>query len=157
MEYAFWATPGLPLFVVQRGHALMEAGVASVSVFYSVTVLTLFGHIPFAMLLGLYLSWLEIRSVEDSIAIASIVEKGVLPCDIANMTGIPVFLTNVNGEDPVCGNTFSPDFAALFRFGALATDQYSRPIVSYQEVRFLPHPILSTDFRFTGIRHCQSI
>ena len=73
MEYAFWATPGLPLFVVQRGHALMEEGVASVSVFYSVTVLTLFGHIPFAMLLGLYLTWLEIRSAEDSIAIASIV------------------------------------------------------------------------------------
>ena len=83
MEYAFWATPGLPLFVVQRGHALMEEGVASVSVFYSVTVLTLFGHIPFAMLLGLYLTWLEIRSAEDSIAIASIDAAAITASTIA--------------------------------------------------------------------------
>ena len=66
---------------------------------------------------------------------SSIVDRGVLPCDIANETGIPVFLMNINRENPFCGNTFLPDFAALFRFGALATDQYSRPIVSYQEVR----------------------
>ncbi len=53
MEFAFALTPGLSLFMLGNAQELV-ANESDISTFYSVTVLTLFGHFPLSLLLGIY-------------------------------------------------------------------------------------------------------
>ena len=55
MEFAFSFTPGLHLFVANQANSIAATG-TDVTMFYSVTVLTLFGHLPGALLVGLLMS-----------------------------------------------------------------------------------------------------
>ena len=93
LELAFWATPGLPLFVANQGRSLIAQG--ETSVFYSVTVLTLFGHIPLAMMVGLLVAYKQWRSPEDAITVGAFLWLGLALASVALL--VAHIITQLNG------------------------------------------------------------
>lgn len=71
MELAFLFTPGLHLFLLQEGRGVVSAD-ADITLFYTITVLTLFGHIPLSVLTCLLMTIRE-KSVEFSITVSAVI------------------------------------------------------------------------------------
>jgi hypothetical protein len=71
MELAFMLTPGLHMFLAADTSALAQA-TTDVTLFYSVTVLSLLGHIPFSVCVGLWCTAKQIMETENSITFAAL-------------------------------------------------------------------------------------
>ena len=70
MDFAFVVTPGLEVFLGAENLAFVISQ-AELSLFYSITVLALFGHMPVAVFVGLVMYWRRV-SVENAVSLASI-------------------------------------------------------------------------------------
>ncbi len=71
MELAFALTPGLSVFMSLDTASLVAAS-TDVTLFYSVTVLSLLGHVPFAAFVGLGLVQRQVADVENSVTFAAL-------------------------------------------------------------------------------------
>ncbi len=96
MELAFALTPGLSTFMSLDREALVGA-TSEATLFYSVTVLSLLGHIPLSAYVGLCLVQRKVLDVENSITFAALFWLFLSLTSVAMMislvvTSVPFFI-----------------------------------------------------------------